>query len=103
MIQRCSTYDEFFNAVTNGSVAYDRQQKYKSENVTQLVEKEDTKAMVKEVNKMMVTPSKFVPPSNMSIFKLLKDCKSKYRYVSDVLTKENFFRLRKAEIMVERA
>lgn len=86
------TYDEFFNAVTNGSVSYDKQQKDKSndvdtsENETQPVDEKDSLAMAKRVNKMLITPSKFILSPNMSIFMLPKGCKSNYRYVSDVLT-----------------
>ena len=86
------TYDEFFNAVTNGSVTYDRQQNDKSddvnasENETQPIDEKDSLAMAKRVREMLITPSKSVLPPDMSIFRLTKGCKSKYRYVSDVLT-----------------
>lgn len=82
------TYDEFFNAVTNSSVVYDKQQKDTSENETQPVDEEDILAMVKRVNEMMTAPSKFVPSPDLSIFKLPKCFKSKYKYVNDVLIKE---------------
>lgn len=86
------TYDEFFNAVTNGSVTYDRQENDKSddvnasENETQPIDEKDSLAMAKRVREMLITPSKSVLPPDMSIFRLTKGCKSKYRYVSDVLT-----------------
>lgn len=86
------TYDEFFNAVTNGSVTYDRQKNDKSddvnasENEIQPIDEKDSLAMAKRVREMLITPSKSVLPPDMSIFKLTKGCKSKYRYVSDVLT-----------------
>jgi len=86
------TYDEFFNAVTNGSVTYDRQQNDKSddvnasENETQPIDEKDSLAMAKRVREMLITPSKSVLPPDMSIFRLTKGCKSNCRYVSDVLT-----------------
>lgn len=86
------TYDEFFNAVTNGSVTYDRQENDKSddvnasENETQPIDEKDSLAKAKRVREMLITPSKSVLPPDMSIFRLTKGCKSKYRYVSDVLT-----------------
>lgn len=86
------TYDEFFNAVTNGSVTYDRQENDKSddvnasENEPQPIDEKDSLAMAKRVREMLITPSKSVLPPDMSIFRLTKGCKSKYRYVSDVLT-----------------
>lgn len=87
-----NTYDEFFNAVTNGSVTYDRQENDKSddvnasENETQPIDEKDSLAIAKRVREMLITPSKSVLPPDMSIFRLTKGCKSKYRYVSDVLT-----------------
>ena len=86
------TYDEFFNAVTNDSVTYDRQENDKSddvnasENEKQPIDEKDSLAMAKRVREMLITPSKSVLPPDMSIFRLTKGCKSKYRYVSDVLT-----------------
>lgn len=86
------TYDEFFNAVTNGSVTYDRQENDKSddvnvsENETQPIDEKDSLAMAKRVREMLITPSKSVLPPGMSIFRLPKGCKSKYRYVNDVFT-----------------
>lgn len=86
------TYDEFFNAVTNGSVTYDRQENDKSddvnasENETQPIDEKDSLAMAKRVREMLITPSKSVLPPDMSIFRLPKGCKSNYRYVNDVLT-----------------
>ena len=86
------TYDEFFNAVTNGSVTYDRQENDKSddvnasENETQPIDEKDSLAMAKRVREMLITPSKSVLPPDMSIFRLTKGCKSNCRYVSDVLT-----------------
>ena len=86
------TYDEFFNAVTNDSVTYDRQENDKSddvnasENEKQPIDEKDSLAMAKRVREMLITPSKSVLPTDMSIFRLTKGCKSKYRYVSDVLT-----------------
>ncbi|MCM1363210.1 MAG: DEAD/DEAH box helicase family protein [Clostridiales bacterium] len=86
------TYDEFFNAVTNGSVTYDRQENDKSddvnasENETQPIDEKDSLAIAKRVREMLITPSKSVLPPDMRIFRLTKGCKSKYRYVSDVLT-----------------
>lgn len=87
-----NTYDEFFNAVTNGSVTYDRQENDKSddvnasENETQPIDEKDSLAIAKRVREMLITPSKSVLPPDMSIFRLTKGCKSKYKYVSDVLT-----------------
>ena len=86
------TYDEFFNAVTNGSVTYDRQENDKSddvnvsENETQPIDEKDSLAMAKRVREMLITPSKSVLPPDISIFRLTKGCKSNCRYVSDVLT-----------------
>ncbi len=86
------TYDEFFNAVTNGSVTYDRQENDKSddvnvsENETQPIDEKDSLAMAKRLSEMLITPSKSVLPPDISIFRLTKGCKSNCRYVSDVLT-----------------
>lgn len=86
------TYDEFFNAVTNGAVAYDRQQSELSENpavtVPDLKNKND-KELAEELRRFresLCNSSKPVPEPESNIFRLPKGCKSKYRYVSDVLT-----------------
>lgn len=88
------TYDEFFNAVTNGAVAYDRQQSELSENaavtVPDLKNKND-KELAEELRRFresLCNSSKPVPEPESNIFRLPKGCKSKYRYVNDVLKKE---------------
>lgn len=89
-----STYDEFFNAVTNGAVAYDRQQKELSENpaatVPDLNNKND-KELAQEFRKLgesLCNSPNHIPEPERNIFGLTKGCKTKYRYVSDVLTME---------------
>ncbi len=88
------TYDEFFNAVTNGAVAYDRQQKElperpvvtvpdmtnKSKNDNELAEE------IRRFRESLCNSPKHIPKPKSNIFRLPKGCKSKYRYVSDVLT-----------------
>lgn len=88
------TYDEFFNAVTNGAVAYDRQQKELPENsvvtVPDLTDKskndEEILSELKKINADLCNPSVDIAKPESNIFRLPKGCKSKYRYVSDVLT-----------------
>lgn len=86
------TYDEFFNAVTNGAVAYDRQQSELSENPTVTVpdlKNKNDKELAEELRRFresLCNSSKPVPEPESNIFRLPKGCKSKYRYVSDVLT-----------------
>lgn len=88
------TYDEFFNAVTNGAVAYDRQQSELSERpvvtVPDLTDKikndKETLSELKKINADLCNPSVDIPKPESNIFRLPKGCKSKYRYVSDVLT-----------------
>lgn len=88
------TYNEFFNAVTNGAVAYDRQQKELSERpvvtVPDLTDKskndKETLSELKKLKESLCNLSKPVPEPESNIFRLPKGCKSKYRYVSDVLT-----------------
>ncbi|MCM1231683.1 MAG: hypothetical protein NC489_16320 [Ruminococcus flavefaciens] len=61
-----STYDEFFNALTNNSVAYDRQQKDKSDNVNtseneiQPVDEKDSLAIIKRASKMLISSSNYL-------------------------------------------
>lgn len=88
------TYDEFFNAVTNGAVAYDRQQSELSERpvvtVPDLTDKskndKETLSELKKINADLCNPSVDIPKPESNIFRLPKGCKSKYRYVSDVFT-----------------
>lgn len=88
------TYDEFFNAVTNEAVAYDRQQKELSEKPAVIVpdltnRNKSDKELAEEFRRFresLCNSSKPVPEPESNIFRLLKGCKSKYRYVSDVLT-----------------
>lgn len=88
------TYDEFFNAVTNEAVAYDRQQKKLSEKPAVIVpdltnRNKSDKELAEEFRRFresLCNSSKPVPEPESNIFRLLKGCKSKYRYVSDVLT-----------------
>lgn len=88
------TYDEFFNAVTNGTVAYDIQQKELPESpvvtVPDLTDKskndEETLSELKKLNADLCNPSVDIPKPKSNIFGLPKGCKSKYRYVSNVLT-----------------
>lgn len=88
------TYDEFFNAITNEAVAYDRQQKELSEKTAVIVpdltnRNKSDKELAEELRRFresLCNSSKPVPEPESNIFRLLKGCKSKYRYVSDVLT-----------------
>ncbi len=83
------TYDEFFNAVTNGAVTYDRKQNNNvntSENETQSVDEKDSLTMIRKINQMLITSSKTIPKPESNVYMLPKGCKSKYRYVSDVIT-----------------
>lgn len=88
------TYDEFFNAVTNGAVAYDRQQKESPERpvvtVPDLTDKsKDGDELAEEFRKFgesLYNSPRHIPESESNIFRLPKGCKSNYRYVSDVLT-----------------
>lgn len=88
------TYDEFFNAVTNGAVAYDRQQKELPERpvvtVPDLTDKsKDGDELAEEFRKFgesLYNSPRHISESESNIFRLPKGCKSKYRYVSDVLT-----------------
>lgn len=90
------TYDEFFNAVTNGTVAYDRQQKELSEKpavaVPDLTNKnKSSKELAEEFGRFcesVYNSPQDIPKPEISIFRIPEGCKSKYRYVSDVLTKE---------------
>lgn len=88
------TYGEFFNAVTNGTVLFDKYQKGEpdstntSENKIHTVNGKDVLVISKRTNEMMRSPSKLVSPPDRNIFELPKGCKFKYKYVSDVLTKE---------------
>lgn len=88
------TYDEFFNAITNGAVTYDRQQTKSSDNTTDTIpipdltnsNDEETLSELKKINANLCNPSVYIPKPERNIFRLPKGCKSKYRYVSDVLT-----------------
>lgn len=87
------TYNEFLNAVTNETI---ESSKYDLDSVN--LEEHSVKTyngyseqfdiQFQRIKEVMNNPSKFVLPSNMSIFMLPKGCKSKYRYVSNVLIKE---------------
>lgn len=89
-----STYDEFFNAVTNGAVAYDRQQKELSDNQSLDIpdstnmNDEELITKLKKLNEDLFNLPKHIPEPESNIFRLSKGCKSKYRYVRDVLTIE---------------
>lgn len=86
------TYDEFFNAVTNEAVTYDRQQSELSENPTVTVpdlNNKNDKQLAEEFRKLresLCNSPRHIPEPESNIFRLPKGCKSKYRYVSDVLT-----------------
>lgn len=88
------TYDEFFNAVTNGAVAYDRQQSELSENPTVTVpdlNNKNDKELAEEFRNLresICNSPRHIPEPESNIFRLPKGCKSKYRYVNDVLKKE---------------
>ncbi len=88
------TYDEFFNAVTNGTVAYDRQQRKLSNNTSNIIpdstntsNEEITFKFKKFRENLRNSPRDILKPER-TIFSLPKDCKSRHKYVSDVLTKE---------------
>lgn len=88
-----STYDEFFNAVTNGAVAYDRQQRELSDNQPHVIPdltNPNTEELLAELRTFSRNPCnlpRYIPEPERNIFRLTKGSKSKYRYVSDVLTK----------------
>ena len=90
------TYDEFLNAVTNGAVAYDRQQKELFERpvvtVPDLTDKskndEEILSELRKFKENLYNSPQCIPNPESNIFRLLKGCKSKYRYVNDVLKKE---------------
>lgn len=87
------TYYEFLNAVTNETI---ESSKDDLDNVN--LEEHSIKTyngyseqfdiQFQRIKEVMNNPSQFVLPPNMSIFMLPKGCKSKYRYVSNVLIKE---------------
>lgn len=87
------TYDEFLNAVTNETIESSKDD-LDSVNLEEHSVKtyngysEQFDIQFQRIKEVMNNPSKFVLPSNMSIFMLPKGCKSKYRYVSNVLIKE---------------
>lgn len=90
------TYDEFLNAVTNGAVAYDRQQKELFERpvvtVPDLTDKskndEEILSELRKFKENLYNSPQCIPNPESNIFRLPKGCKSKYRYVNDVLKKE---------------
>lgn len=88
------TYDEFFNAVTNGAVAYDRQQRELSDNTSNIIpdltnpNDEEILSGLRRLKESLCNSSGDIQPPERNIFRLPKGCKSKYRYVNDVLKKE---------------
>lgn len=88
------TYDEFFNAVTNRTVAYDIQQKELPEKTAVAVpdltnRNKNTKELAEEwarFDESLYNSPQYIPEPEINIFGLPKGCKSKYRYVSDMLT-----------------
>ncbi|MDE7364538.1 MAG: hypothetical protein K2N27_06600, partial [Ruminococcus sp.] len=88
------TYDEFFNAVTNGAVAYDRQQRELSDNTSNIIpdltnpDDEEILSGLRILKESLCNSSGGTQPPEHNIFRLPKGCKSKYRYVNDVLKKE---------------
>ncbi len=88
------TYDEFFNAVTNGTVAYDRQQRNLPDNASSIisdltnVSTERRISEFRKLNESLYNSKMYIPEPERNIFSLPKGCKSKYRYVSDVLIRE---------------
>ena len=88
------TYDEFFNAVTNGTVAYDRQQRNLPDNASSIIS-DLTNASIerrisefRKLNESLCNSKRYIPEPERNIFSLPKGCKSKYRYVSDILIRE---------------
>lgn len=87
------TYDEFLNAVTNETIESSKDD-LDSVNLEEHSIKtyngysEQFDIQFQRIKEIMNNPSQFVLPPNMSIFMLPKGCKSKYRYVSNVLIKE---------------
>lgn len=83
------TYDAFFQAVTNGSVLYDKQQeKSKNADMIKPVEPEDILSMVRNLNEELYNKQKNATTPNRMTYRIPEGSKSKYKYVSDVLTKE---------------
>lgn len=87
------TYYEFLNAVTNETIESSKDD-LDSVNLEEHSIKtyngysEQFDIQFQRIKEVMDNPSQFVLPPNMSIFMLPKGCKSKYRYVSNVLIKE---------------
>ena len=83
------TYDEFFNAVTNSTIAYDRQQRELSNNTSNSISgliNASNEEIISELKK--IRSRRYIPEPERNIFRLPKGCKSRHKYVSDVLTKE---------------
>lgn len=85
------TYDEFFNAVSNEIIKSNKDdldganfEEHSVQTCNSYSEQFDIQ--FQRIKEVMNNPSKYSLHSDREFFRLSKGCKSKYRYVSDVLT-----------------
>lgn len=80
------TYDEFFNAVTNGTVGSNND--FSCDLLEDIVNKKSGVEAIRKINEFITRKPGKPRYTGKSVFGLPKGCKSGYRYVNSVLTRE---------------
>lgn len=80
------TYDEFFNAVTNGTVGSNND--FSGDLLEDIVNKKSGVEAIRKINEFITHKPGKPRYTGKSVFGLPKGCKSGYRYVNSVLTRE---------------